>query len=101
MNGLDVFLFEHGRIGILFGLCIILQIYSCRYETYFLAMFMQILFGVLLIVFPLSVWPFKYLGFDFIAFYGIGFYISLLCILINIILNVRKMIEHRRKERLL
>ena len=95
MNGLDVFLFEHGRLGLFFALCVVLQIYCCYYERYFLAVLMQIFFGILLVLFPFSIWSFQYIQFDFLKFYGVGFYVCILCIIVNLVLNVKKIIKQK------
>lgn len=99
VNGLYVLLQEHGRLGIVFLICIILQVYSCFYQTYLWSACMQIVFGILLTIFPLTIYPLKYISVKILfSFYERGYYLGMLCVFINIFMNINKKIKKRKDD---
>lgn len=112
-SGLFALLEEHGRIAIVYLLCLIIQWISIRYKCQHFSILSNLILIGILIAFPLlviaepsyvvgwiqqkiySIWDVMQL------FYAIGFYITVFLILLSVIMNFIQWRNQKRKEFLL
>lgn len=88
-NGVDVLLDSHLRIGLIFLLVIIIQVLSVKCNTIIYSVLTKILLCIVLGLYPVAYYGSFGLIKKFIfEFYSIGFYLSLLLIIISIIADV-------------
>ena len=109
-SGFFVLLEEHGRIAIVYLLCLIIQWISIRYQCQHFSILSNLILIGILIAFPLlviaepsyvvgwiqqeiySIWDIMQL------FYAIGFYIAVFLILLSVIMNFIQWRNLKRKE---
>ena len=92
-SGLYAFQQEHGRIAIIYLLCMIVEVLAYRNKEWAFAIVSKILLVGVLICYPMLATTVGGFASNALYFYGIGFYIAVSLIFIAILLNVYQLIK--------
>ncbi len=93
VNGIYVLFEDRGRIALIYLFCIIIQFMVIQNKQFIYSVIAQFILVIVLTFFPVYFFPISLAGAYFISTFFIGYYVAVIFIIINIVINVIRFLK--------